>query len=484
MLQHLKRLGKHSIVYGIGHILSRFIGFLLMPIHTNVFLPEVYRTPTLLFSALAIFNIIFTYGMDTAFIRFFILEDLKEAKHRIFSTVFFTILSTGLFFSLMLLFFPLPFSNLIFKNDAYTGLIRLASGILLADALSLIPFLVLRAEERSARFVVVRTANIVLNVGLNILFIVVLKKGIDYIFVSNLIASGATLLMLIPVIAQWLRLTFNKSTLGELLRFGLPYIPSVLSVIIMDKIGNFFLDRMVGEKMTGIFSAGCKLGMFMALVVAAFRFAWHPFFLSVSKQKDAPEIFARVMTYFLLVTGFFFLLISFFINEIVHIRFSNVGLVGATYVEGVSIVPVIMLAYIFYGVFTNFIVGIYIKNKSMYIPFVTGMGGITSLLANYFLIPHFGIMGAAWAVALSYAVMAISLYFVNNHLYPIPYEMDRIVKLVGIIVGLFLVYTFLLNEAKILIKVLLLLSALPLLFAVRFFNNQELNRMRHLIVHH
>jgi len=485
MLDSLKRLTKHSLVYGIGHIVSRFMGFLLMPIHTNIFPPEIYRTPTLLFSALAIMNVVFTYGIDTAFLRFFILEESRQARQRIFSTVFFTILTTGLFFSLILLLFPGPFSELIFKSADYKVMIRLASGILLTDALSLIPFLILRAEEKSAQFVTVRTVNIVLNLGLNILFVAILRKGITYIFVANLIASTAALLMLMPVIVRWLRLKFSRHTLLELLNFGLPYIPSVLSVIVMDKIGNFYLDRMAGEKWTGIFSAGCKLGMFMALVVSAFRFAWHPFFLSTYKQDNAKEIFARVMTYFLMVTGFFFLLVSFFIKEILQIRPFGVGLIGADYTAGIIVVPVIMLAYIAYGVYTHFIIGVFLKSKSMYVPIVTGLGGITSLVANELLISHMAlhmkIMGAAWAVALSYIVMAGAMYFVNRHLYPITYESRRIFKIILVFGGLFFLHYFLLDQTGFLIRLLCLLMIVPLLYILQFFEEREIRAIKRMI---
>lgn len=482
MLQSLKRLTKHSLVYGVGHIVSRFIGFLLMPIHTNIFPPEVYRTPTLLFSALAIMNVVFTYGIDTAFLRFFILEETREAKQKIFSTVFYTIMTTSLFFSIILLIFPGSFSNIIFKSTDYTILIKLASGILFTDALSLIPFLILRAEEKSAHFVIVRTVNIILNLGLNILFIAVMRKGITYIFVANLIASTAALLMLAPVIFHWLRMKFSRQSLLELLRFGLPYIPSVLSVIIMDKIGNFYLDRMVGEKLTGIFSAGCKLGMFMALVVSAFRFAWHPFFLSLSKQDNAKEIFARVMTYFLMITGFFFLLVSFFIKEIVQIKLFGFGLIGAEYTAGIVIVPIIMLAYIAYGVYTHFIIGVFLKSKSLYVPLVTGLGGITSLAANYFLIPHLKIIGAAWAVALSYVVMATAMYFVNRRLYPIAYETGRILKVVAVFGAEFFVYFFFLDQYGFLIRLLCLMLIVPLLYVLKFFENREIRAIKRLVI--
>jgi len=473
MLQNIKRLTKHSAVYGIGHIVSRFLGFLLLPIHTNILLPEEYRTPALLLSSLAILNVIFSYGMDVAFLRFFILADSREEKRRIFSTAFWMILGTGVCFSTFMIIFPGPLSKIIFRSDQYLLLIRMAAGILLADVLCLIPFLVLRGEEKSVKFMVFKTINIVVNLSLNILLVVVLRKGVQGIFIANLIASVFTLCVLLPIIFHWLRPDFRRSTLMELFHFGLPYIPSGLAVIIMDQIGRFFLDRTLGEEPTGIFSAGYKLGMIMALVVAAFRFAWHPFFLTTSKQEDAPEIFARVLTYFLLVTGFFFLAVSFFIEEIVRFRIAGFSLVGEAYIGGTQIVPIIMLAYIGYGVYANFVVGIYLRKKTVYLPFITGAGALVSVLGNFLLIPPLGIMGAAWATFLAYATMATALYCVSRRLYFIPYELGRILKLVFLFGILFSLGTHTILAESIVYRLILLASLFPLLWIIRFFSGDE-----------
>lgn len=477
MLQTIKRLTKHSIVYGIGHIISRFLGFLLLPIHTNIFTPEVYRTPALLFSSLALLNIVFTYGMDVAFLRFFILEESRSKRERIFSTAFLMILVTGVGFAFLLFVNPRPFSEIIFRSPEYVTLIRLAAGILLADALCLIPFLVLRAEERSAQFITLKTLNIAFNFGLNIWFVVILRKGVESIFLANLVASVFTLGTLSPIIFRWLRPVFHVGTLRELFKFGLPYVPSGLSVIVMDQVGRFFLDRMIGKEATGVFSAGYKLGMFMALVVAAFRFAWHPFFLSTSKQEDAQKIFARVLTYFMLVTGAFFLLISFFIREIIGFRVLGFGLVGEDYAAGAAIVPVVMLAYIGYGVYANFIVGIYLKKKTIYLPFITGIGALVSIIGNRLLIPRLEIMGAALATFLAYASMALTLYYVSRGLYVIPYEWKRIFKVVVIYGILFFAGILPFGGSCISLRLLLLVSILPILWLFRFFDADERSAM-------
>jgi O-antigen/teichoic acid export membrane protein len=258
-------------------------------------------------------------------------------------------------------------------------------------------------------------------------------------------------------------------------------VPSGLAVIVMDQIGRFFLDRMVGEEATGIFSAGYKLGMFMGLVVAAFRFAWHPFFLSTSKQDDAPGIFARVLTYFIGVTGFFFLVISFFIEEIVHFQIAGAGILGEDFIAGTVIVPIIMLAYIGFGVYANFVVGIYLKRKTIYLPFVTCVGALVVVLVNLILIPRYGIMGAAWATFLAYYAMAATLYFVSRRLYYIPYEIGRIMKLILVYAVLFFLGYNVLADASILYRLFLLVSVYPLLRVIGFFHADEKSAIRRFV---
>jgi len=473
MFQSIKRLTKHSVIYGFGHILSRSLGFLLLPIHTNVLPPDQYGNVALLFSALAILNIVFTYGMDVAFLRFYILEESKEGKQRIFSTVFFMIFITGICFSALMILCPHPFSNLIFRSAQFGNLIRLSGGILLTDAVCLIPFLVLRGEERSAQFVFLKSLNIAATLGFNVLFVVILREGVPGVFISNLLASLFTLGTLLPIFLKWLRPKFSKQTLSELLMFGLPYIPSGLSVIIMDQIGRFFLDRMIGKEATGIFSASYKLGMIMALLVAAFRFAWHPFFLSTLKEKNAPQIFARILTYFILVTGFFFLGISFFVLEIIHFRIFGFSIIGEGFESGAPIVPIVMLAYIGYGVYVNFLIGIYLKKKTAYLPMVTGIGALVSILSNFLLIPISGVMGAAWSALFAYISMAAALFVVSKRLYFVPYEYSRIAKLVFLFGGYFFLGTHLLGGGNPLYRILLLISVFPLLWLLRFFHGDE-----------
>ncbi len=477
----IKRLLRHSAVYGIGHILSRSLGFLLLPLYTNTITPDEFGKAALIFSFLAIMNVFYGYGMDVAFLRYVALQEDPRKQRALFSTGFLSILVTSSLFSAVLLLMTRQVSILIFDMPGESTLIRLSAGILFFDALTLMPFMALRAKEKSVPFTLLKLANVIINVAGNVIFIVVLRKGVEGIFLANLISSGITFLLLAPVWLRYFVPQFDRSIYREMLKFGLPYIPSGLAVVIMDLIDRFILERMTNLEITGIYSAGYKLGMFMALFIAAFRFAWHPFFLATSKQPNAKQVFARVLTYFVLACSFVFLVVSLFIDEIVRFRLFGFTLFGESYWDSTRIVPLILISYIFYGVYVNFLVGVYLEKKTVWLPAITGISAGVNVAANIILIPRMGMLGSAWATVAAYATMAILLYMKVSRIYPVPYEWPRITRVALISLCIFLAQSYWLHFQSFWLKVLLVLL-LPLgLLLTGFFDPQEKARLRTLV---
>ncbi len=499
MFQSLQRLVKHSAVYGIGHIITRFLGFLLLPVYTNYYARPEMGVATIMFTYLAILTIIYTYGLDSAFLRFYILEENEHKKKRIFSTAFYTTAVSACCFSALLFFNAEAVARTVFSAQSLALPIRIdtiiqyAAVILFCDALSILAFLVLRAEEKSGWFIFLKFLNVVSNIAFNVLFVIHLRRGIEGIFLSNVLSSAVTLLLLAPVVSRRLIRAYSRGDLRDLLFFGLPYMPSTLSVVILDTIDRPLLERLAGVDVAGLYGTGAKLAMLMALVVAAFRFAWHPFFLSVSKQGDAKQVFSKVLTYVLLVCTALFLFVSLFIDDIVRLRIGGVTLFGPEYWESTAVVPVIMLAYVLNAAYVNFIIGIYLKKKTKYLPFITGAGMIANVLTNILLIPQIGIMGAAWARVLAYAVMTGTLYLVNRRLYTTSYEWKRIFKIIAVGTLLFLAGRHIsfaemlalsadaAAHAELIFRALLLLLFPFLLWTARFFEKAELAKMRHLL---
>lgn len=479
MFDSLKRLTKHSVVYGLSLILARSISFLLLPLHTHVFVQEAYGVVNLGYAYLAVVGVLYNFGFDSAFLRYYLLSDEPTERSRIFSTAYHSITIIAAILSIAGWVAASALAQWQLGSTEYVYVMRLCSCILFFDALSTLPFLILRAEERSRAFAALKIFNVMINFAFNYFFIVRLNRGIAGVFEANLIASIFSVVTLGHLTIRHLGWQFRFSRFKELFAFGLPYVPSVLSVVIIDNISRVFLERYAGLATVGLFSAGYKLGMIMSLMVAAFRFAWQPFFLSTSKQQDAKNIFSRVLTYFTLVCSVIFLGMCFFVDDLVRFDFGGFRLLGTEYWESTVIVPPVLLAYFFLGAYTIFIVGVQIEKKTIYLPLVTGIGAAVNIAVNYALIPYFGMMGAAWAAVFAYLAMAASLYIVSQRLYSIEYEWVRIAKMIIVVAGLFAIDRIF--AIPFFGRVGLLLAFPITLYILRFFNSSELARLKKLL---
>ncbi|MDZ7294030.1 MAG: oligosaccharide flippase family protein [candidate division KSB1 bacterium] len=483
----IKRLAKHSAVYGIGYIISRFMAFLLLPLYTHFLSREEMGVTTIMFTYLAIFTILYTYGLNSAFLRFYIMEESEQGKKRIFSTAFLTSLISSFCFSAVLYVAAAPAAALLFSAESHatgaplTTIVRYGAAILFCDSLAILPFLVLRAEERSGRFVLFKSFNVVSNIVLNVVLVALMGRKVEGVFLANVISSALTLAVLMPLVLSRMRLTYSRSDLRELLAFGLPYMPSTLSVVILDTIDRPLLERLAGVDVAGLFGAGARIAIVMNLLVSAFSFAWHPFFLSTVKEENAKEIFSKVLTYLLVVCCSVFLVVSLLVDHLVRLRLGGFTLFEEKFWDCTAVVPVLMLAYIPYAAHVNFLIGIYLEKKTGYLPLSTGLGMAGNLAANFLLIPAMGMMGAAWARVIAYTIMALVLYPIGQRLYPVPYEFGRIAKLAVVVAAVFFAGTKVHAPWPFLYHLLLLALFPVLLKLVGFFDTRELAKLRSLL---
>jgi len=480
IFESIKRLFKNSVIYGIGHILSRFINFLLLPLYTHVLPREEYGMVGIFFTYIAILSIIYTYGLSSAFFRFYLAKEDRTEKNRVFSTAFVALVLTSTIFSAVLILFAHPLSQIIFSssiqdsNISLSFIIRMAAVILFFDAISLLGFLVLLSKEKSISYAFLKLSFVLVNVGCNIVFVIVLKMGVEGIFLANGIASCFSMLTVLPVMLKHLRRVFSPGLFKELLAFGLPYIVVNASVIVMDTIDRPLLERLASIEEAGLFNAGVKLGMFMAIFVSAFRFAWFPFFMTHAKDDNAKITFSKIFTYVLFICSSVFLLISFYIDQIVRFKIFGRSIVGSEFWDSTVVVPVILVAYIFYAVYINFLIGIYLKKKTIYLSYITAAGMLGNILLNLLLIPTVGIMGSAWSRLGAYMIMAVSVYFVSRRLYTIRYEWKRLFKLIGLVTIIF----FAGFRTPVQLRFLLVLGLPVTLWLIRFWHVEEIQKVR------
>ena len=427
MAASIKRLGKETLIYGTSTVLARLLNFCLVPFYTYYLLPGDYGIIATTFAVIALLNVIFLFGMDQSYLRF---ASEHTQKTNVFQHCFYGVLINGCILSLLLWLFAKPFAALIGIGTSYAYLVHLAVWVLLLDVLNMIPFTKLRLERRPWYFAGVRTASIVVNVLGNIFFIAVLKKGIASILWANIFASLTSLVLLSPVVWKELRAhkpTFDKQLFSAMLRFAWPFVPSGLASLLISVIDKPILVHLVGLDQVGIYQANFKIGVFMMLLVSMFDQAWRPFFLAHANEPDARQTFARVLTCFAALGTWFLLGLSFLMPPIIQSNLlGNFHLISPNYWSGMNVIPCVLTGYFFYGLYVNFMVGPVMTKKTRILLWITLLGAVTSITTNLTLVPHIGILGAGWAVALSYGAMALALFCFTQKNYAIPYEYKKL----------------------------------------------------------
>lgn len=434
MLKQLKSLTRDSAVYGMGHIVSRLLTFLLLPYYSFHLSPAEYGEMTLYFLFVGVAQAFFFYGLDIAYLRYFSLAKDPD-KQRIVNgtTLVTTFITTSALGIIVILGAPL-IGRLVIHQPAdpvlVPAMIRLCAGILFFDTVSTFPFMFLRGTMRPYRFTAVKLFNVAINIGLNIWLVGSLNYSISGVMWANFVASAATALVLLPGMIRQTVFRIDRSLVSDMIAFGLPNIPTYLFVMVIELADRKIIELYRGAAESGLYSAGYKLGMFMAVVTGAFRFAWQPFFLSHADQPDAPRLFARVLTYYMLVTFALFIGLTFFVDAVIKTHWPVVGyILSPAYWPGLAVFPIILLAHIFDGIYANLMVGVYIKKLTAKLPLVTGVAAVFTIILNILLIPENGMMAAAWITLGAFIIEAALLWLIVRTRYPVPYEWMRIAKI-------------------------------------------------------
>ena len=426
MLDRIFKLGKEAAVYGLSSIVGRFLNFLLVPFYTNYLAKAQFGVQSNIYAYIAFAFVIYGYGMDSAYMRFVVSAESSD-KRQTFSIPFFSVVGTSVLLSFVIHSFATTISDLI-GSPGHANLIQYSAWILCFDTLVIVPFAYLRMTNRAKLFAGLRILNIVINVFLTIIMLVVAKMKLEAVFIANLIASGVTALVLLWIVFPQLTIRLSGRLFKDMLTFGLPYIPAGLAGIAIQVIDRPIVKALTNDDTLGIYTANYRLGVLMMLVVGMFDYAWRPFFLTHARDQDAPKLFSKVFTYVAALLMLVFVTGSLFIEDIVRIKFFGRYFIHPDYWGGLSIVPIVLMAYVFTGAYVNFVVGIYLEKKTKYLPYATGTGALVNVVVNLVLIPKYGITGAAIATLLSYVVMAIGIYFPSQRLYHVEYEWGRLIR--------------------------------------------------------
>jgi O-antigen/teichoic acid export membrane protein len=450
-MKEVRKLAGQTIVYGLGTIIPRFLNYAVMtPFYTRIFLHEQakYGIITELYAWMAILLVILTYGMETGYFRF---SQKQENPDKVYSTSLISLLVTSLLFIVLVNTFIAPVSALMnYRNNH--DYIRMFTTIVAIDAFCAIPFAKLRRENKPVAFSVLKILNVIITIVL-VVFLLKIAPGIwekstgwfrnvynpdykvGYVFVANLVSSCCTLIFLLPYILG-IKFKFDGGLWYRMITYSFPLLLAGLSGTLNDVIDKVLLRRMIGEAdgltVLGKYGAGYKIGVLMALFIQMFRFAAEPFFFERAKHSDAKQTYSEVMKYFIIIMLAVFLFINLYISGFKYI-------IGSTYREAIVVVPIISMAYLFYGIYINHSIWYKLNDMTMFAVYITLAGAAITVIINVIFIPVYGYMASAWAHIASYGSMIILSFIFAEKRYKVSYNMKQFIPyfLVAIIMVVF-----------------------------------------------
>jgi O-antigen/teichoic acid export membrane protein len=490
-LSAIKKFAGQTAIYGISTVITRFLNFILTPVYVGLYPPKVYGIFSVMYSWASMLNAMLAFGMETTFFRY--LSKYENDKQKVYNNTFFTVCLSSLIF---LLFTVLFVDNIAAwmqggseNNPDYATYIKYFIYILVIDALAVIPFAKVRADGKPIRYSLIKFANILTFIGLNLLFIFVLpiviktdwpgsefisgwyREGwVGYVFLSNLIASILTLILLIPELLQ-LTLSYDRKMLREMLVYSVPVLIANISFIINENIDKVFLDQLlpagISEQEVGIYAACCKIAVFLSIFINAFRLGAEPFFFSHSKNANSGETYARIMNFFVIAVCLIFVLLVANIEILKYFIKGKDAAEQALYWSGLRIVPVLLFGYVSLGIYINLSIWYKLSDQTRFGLYISGVGALLTIILNVIYIPRYSYIASAWISLTAYTSMMILSYLWGQKHYPIPYNLKK--NLAYILASVCIVFVaFVVFERNLLIgNALFIIFTLMILFVER-----------------
>jgi O-antigen/teichoic acid export membrane protein len=435
-----KNLFKQTLIYGLATVIPRLISFVLNPIYV-LYLPDKSKMGevSVIFAYLVFFNVVLSYGMETAFFRFYNSEDNKK---NVVSTATISLFWSSLVFLVLGLLFR---NTLASWSDIKVEYITYTIWILTLDALAIIPFSKLRAERKPIMYAVIKIGNVSITLLLTLFFLAILPKlaannpdgvfsmiyfrnyQIGYIFISFIVASLSTFLVLIPNYTK-IAWNFDKALWKKMITYGLPILFAGIAFAINEHFDKILLDWMhVPMSKIGAYSACYKIGMFMVLFRTAYTLGIEPFFFSHASNENAQQTYATITKYFVIFGSFICLFVIVFADLLKQVLVPN-----DNYWDAMKVVPLIVLANFFLGIYSNLSVWYKLIDKTRIGAYISLIGAAITLILNWLLIPSMSYYGSAIATIAAYGSMMIISYKWGQNHYPIPYDFNRIFSYLGL----------------------------------------------------
>lgn len=432
-----KNLFKQTAIYGLAMVLPRMLSFFLVRLYTNV-LPNRadYADLTTVLAWMVFFNVFLSYGFETAFFRFY---NSETDKKKVIATSTISIFWSSILFLFIALLFKKTVADYVNVDVKY---ISYSIWILVLDALVVIPFSKLRANQMPIRYAVIKIGNVIVNLGLNFFFLLLLPTlasadqdgflatiyvenfGVGYILIANLISSLLTFCVLSPDYFK-INWKIDKELWTRMMRYGWPILVAGIAFAINEHFDKILLGKLlpanIAKSEVGAYSACYKLGLFMVLFRTAYTLGIEPFFFSHANNENAPQTYATITKYFVIFGSFISLGVIVFADLLKIILLDN-----KTYWDAMKVVPLIVFANFFLGIYTNLSVWYKLIDKTRVGAYISIVGALVTLLLNFLLIPIMSYYGSAIATIAAYGSMMAISYYLGKNKYPIPYDMKRI----------------------------------------------------------
>ncbi len=451
-MSSIRSLFKDTAIYGVSSIVGRFLNWCLVPMYTYCFAAAEYGIVTNIYAYVALVLTILTYGMETGFFRFANHERWRDPS-QVYSTTLISIgTSSALFIAAACLLSP-AIARVLDCPDhpSFVWMMAVAVGV---DAFTSIPFAYLRYKKRPLRFVVLKLTNIGLNIGLNLFFILLCpwlaehapatvgwfynpSFGVGYIFLANLISSLAVLLLLVPELAAP-RYTFSGKLWREMIRYSFPLLVLGIAGIMNQTIDKILYPLLVPDRAEamaglGVYGANYKIAIVMVMFTQAFRFAFEPFIFAQNREagkKESHAAYRRAMDWFVIAAMFIFLGVRFYLPVLRYF-------ISPAYFSGLRVVPIIMMAELFFGIFFNLSLWYKLTDKTIWGTWFSLFGLAVTLAVNILFVPRYGYMACAWAAFACYGSMMLASYFVGRRVNPVGYDIPRILGYFAVAMALY-----------------------------------------------
>ncbi len=447
----IKKLAGETVLYGLSSIIGRLLNYLLVPLHTRLFTQSDYGIVSHLFALSGFLIVVYSYRMESAFFRF---GTPKEDREDAFDTGLSSLIISTLCLTVVLFLLASPIAAVLdYPDQAYY--VRWFALILAFDCLCELPFARLRLEQRPIRFVSIKIINIGVNIALNLFWLLLcpwaVKQGytavhwvwrpdwgVEYVFLANLMASGITLLLLSGQL-RTLHFGIDKALWIKMIKYAAPLIIVGLAGIMDEMFSRAMMTKLLpgtlaeNRAQLGIFSANYKLAMLITMFTQAYRYAAEPFFFRHAGDRDAMKIQADAAKWFTIAAATGMLGILLFLDALKAI------FLGERFHSGLGVVPVLLMANVFLGLYYNFSVWYRLKDRTGLGAIISVLGALLTIGLNVWWIPLYGYVGAAWVTLICYAFMSVATWYTGLKHYPVPYPLGRMAMYVFGALGIYLI---------------------------------------------